>query len=715
MTAGFLNDHQKLWQKKMNNSSVDETLRALIAPQTVALIGASNDEHKLTARPLMFMQHHGFSGKIYPVNPVREQVLGLKAYPSVSEIPVQIDHAYILLNSEPAMVAFKDCAEAGVKVVSMLADGFAESGDEGVKRQKQLTKLADDYGVLLIGPNSTGVVDTRSGFTCTTNAAFRADNLGKGRFAVLSQSGSLIGTLLSRGQARGIDFSTFISVGNEANADIGKIGEILLADPKIDGFLLFMETIRSRSALSSFARRASEMGKPIVAYMIGKSEEGQALSVSHTGAMTGANEAIDAFLKHIGIRRVENFETLLEAPLALHHARMNRNRPKSVTVVSTTGGGGAMVVDQISARGVAISGCSDAARKILTSDNIPLGHGKLVDVTLAGTKYETMKKVVSTLMQDPKTGLLVVAIGSSAQFNPELAVKPIIDAVKEASDDTAPVIAFPLPHAVESMAMLENGGVPTFRSVESCAETVALLLNDQGPQEIIEDALSQNITMLIDDTGSGVMDEVQAGDIFSELCASRPDFLLLAPDEAVPDILPFSYPVVAKLVSADLPHKTDAGAIKVGISDRNKLGIAITEMQSNAKAFAPDYKLSKILIQEMCSGLGEAIIGVTRDPVAGYVVTVGMGGVLTEIYRDTSVRVAPVSLENAREMIAEVKGFEILRGFRGKPKGDLEALAKTISAVSLIATNERVEEAEINPVLIRREGVVLLDALIRLR
>lgn len=695
----------------------DSLLDALVSPASIALVGASNTEGKLTARPMRFLRRHGYAGRIYPVNPGRETVLGEKAWPTVSAIPEKIDFAYILVDADPAIAALQDCAAAGVKVVAILADGFAEAGAEGERRQAEVCRIARDAGILLIGPNSMGVVHTPSGFAATTNAAFGAEEIGRGRLAVISQSGSVIGTLLSRGAARGIDFSTFVSVGNEAASGIGEIGEILVDHPEIDGFLLFMETIRNRQALGQFAAKAHAAGKPVVAYMIGKSEEGQALSVSHTGALTGSSEAADALLRSFGIRKADQLETLLEAPGALFKARLKPGRPKSATVIATTGGGGAMVVDQLSARGVTISGASAATRAHFAERKIPCGHGKLVDVTLAGARYEVMKEAVSTLIRDPETGVLIVAIGSSAQFDPELAVKPIADAVAEAPADAAPVLAFPLPHAPDSMRLLEAGGVPTFRTVESCAETVAMLMADIVPAAAPAAALPDAARRQIDALPSGIADEVVASSVFRALGLTGPGQIVLDPDADIPDALPVGFPVVAKLVSPDLPHKTEAGAIRVGIRNRAELATAITEMRASAERYHSGFALRGILVQELCEGLGEALIGLSRDPVAGPVVTVAMGGVMTEIYKDSAVRPAPVGISAARSMIRQVKGFALLRGYRGKPEGDLDALADAVAAFSLLAHDERIEEAEANPVLVRPAGagIVMLDALIRIR
>lgn len=694
----------------------ESILAALVAPRNVALIGASANSQKLTARPLTFLRQHGYPGRIYPVNLAHASVSGMPSFTSVSAIPETVDHAYILLDAEAAISALEDCAAAGVRVVSVLADGFGEAGPEGLGRQARLVAIARQAGILLVGPNSMGVVSTSSGFACTTNAAFQTEKLLPGRLAVLSQSGSMIGAIMSRGLARGIGFSTLISVGNEAGAGVAELGQILLDDPGTDGFVLFMETVRNPAALRRFARCAVEQGKSVTAYMIGRSEEGQTLAVSHTGALTGSARAVSAFLKDIGIRVVEHFETLIEAPRSFALQRALGDRPRAVTVVSTTGGGGAMLVDQISARGVPIAGCSADSRRHLAARGIVPGYGKLVDVTLAGTKYETMKEVISTLAADPETGLLLVAIGSSAQFNPELAVSPIVDAVAEAEPGSAPVMAFPVPHAPESLKILEAGGIPAFGHLEICAETVALFLTPAVPASDVLTPLPEIIRTRLDAAPGGVLDEVESGEVFASLGLKLPSQVVLAPDDPLPEALPFGFPVVAKLVSADLPHKTEAGAVRVGIPDRKSLACAIEEMRASAELFHPGYRLSGIMVQEVCRGIGEMLIGLNSDPVVGPVITVGMGGVMAEVYADTAVRPAPVSIETAHSMMQELKGLVLLKGFRGKPAGDMEALARSIAAVSLLALSARVLEAEINPLLVGGvgEGTVALDALIRL-
>ncbi|WP_407493092.1 acetate--CoA ligase family protein [Pseudooceanicola sp. MF1-13] len=680
-------------------------LSALIAPSRVALIGASDTPTRLTARPQQFLTAHGFGGEVVPINPRRETVLGARAVPSITDAGA-IDHAYILLDAEPAMQALTDCAAAGVRVVSMLADGFAEAGPEGAARQARAAAIAKEAGIALIGPNSTGVVNLTNGFVCTTNAAFVDPAIPRGGLTVLSQSGSMTGMLASRGTARGIGFANFISTGNEAVMDVGTLGLSLLDDPTTTCFALFLETVRDAGALERFAQEAAKRGKPIVAYVLGQSDEGQQLAVSHTGAIVGAAGAIPAFLRGIGITVVTIFDALLDVPGALVKARAQPDRPRTATVLTTTGGGGGMVLDQISARGVEIAGCGAQTRAKLGPQGIALGSGKLVDVTMAGARPDVMEAVIGSLLADPETGVLVAAIGSSAQYNPDLTVDPLIKALSAAPDGHAPLVTIPLPHAPDALRLLAQTGVPAFASVESCAEGVAALLADPLPGRG-DTPLPQTASGLLNAAPAGVMDEVAAGEVFAAMDIAQPAQVVLSPD-GTGDV-PLTYPVVAKLVSPDLPHKTEAGAIRLNLTDDAALRHAVADMLTEAPC-----PVRAVLVQEMATGLGEALIGLTRDPRVGPMVTLAAGGMLAEVLGDAVMRPAPVSIDAARDMVRQIKSFAPLRGYRGSPPGDLEALAELVANVSTLARHERVQEAEINPVLIRADGVMRLDALIRL-
>jgi acyl-CoA synthetase (NDP forming) len=688
-------------------------LNALLAPQSVAIVGASDVSGRAASRPFEFLYKHKFEGRVYAVNPRRETVAGHPCYPMLADLPEPIQHATILVGSNRVEQALADCIQAGAKVVSVFADGFADAGDEGLQRQTRLQAMASQAGVLLIGPNSTGVVCTGSRFFCTTNAAFSAASQHHGRFAVLSQSGSIIGTLYSRGEAAGIGFSTLISVGNEVSS-IGQLGQLILDDPGTDGFMLFLETLRERDQLRDFAIAANRCGKPVVAYLIGQSHEGQQLSVSHTGALLGAGTAIDSYLAACGIHRVDLFDTLLEAPAALCTRPLN-NRPKTVTVVSTTGGGGAMVIDQLSVRGVEISGCSDTSRNLLESEGITLGTGKLVDVTMAGTRYEIMKRVVSVLLEDPHTGVLVVAVGSSAQFNAELAVQPVIDAVAVAGSDSATVMAFPLPHAPESLAAFRAAGIAAFRSVESCAESIALLLAERHPPEFPCAQLPRPAEEILARLPRGIANEHQASQLREALGISGPPSLFIPAGEALPESLPFDWPVAVKLVNADIAHKSDIGAVVLNVESADQLHAACVTVTAAVEHTNAKPTTDGVLIQHMIEGtVAELLFGYSVDPVAGPVVSIATGGIYTEIFNDAVTHPAPLSLSQARRMIDELRGVKLLHGYRGAPRADIESIAVGLVQFSQLAECEQIEVMELNPVLALPDGIAAVDALLRL-
>ncbi len=717
----------------MTQTGNAELLRIMTNPASVALIGASGSAGKLQSRPMRFMQQHGFRGQIYPVNPGHGRIFDQTAYPDLDAIDAPIEHAYILLNTDAAIAALQACADAGVKVVSMLADGFAEAGPQGVARQQRVAAIAREAGILLIGPNSTGLVDTRSGFSCTTNAAFASERLAVGRLAVLSQSGSLIGSIYSRGTARGIDFSTLVSVGNEAACSLGETGSLIVGDPGCDAIVLFMETIRNPDALAAFAKRAHELGKPVVCYMIGRSSEGQQLSVSHTGAMTGSTMAVGSFLRAAGIEQVRHFESLLEAPAALIETRLPAHRPRTATVLTTTGGGGAMVVDRLSEQGIGIAGCPADARTHLENQSIPLGRGKLIDVTLAGARYDIMKEVVTTLAGNPEIGVLIVAIGSSAQFQPELAVKPIIDAIaalraRSPSEEIAPVLAFPLPQADQSLQLLSEAGIPSFRTLDSCVESVAMLMARAMPElcdnrppdsprlgELLHAMAASPSTN--PSTNPRVLNEVQSARLFAGLGIRQPPHLVIGIDDKVPDTGLPDFPVVAKLISSELPHKSDAGALVMNLTTPAELRAAIDVMKARVRTRQPGINLQGVLIQSQMSGVAEMLVGFSRDPLVGPVITVGFGGTATEIYQDVVCHPAPVSITVARRLLTELRAFPLLDGFRGSPPADQAALVEAIVAISSLSHVRAICEAEINPLLVGRqgEGVTMLDALLTLQ
>ncbi|MDB5487353.1 MAG: hypothetical protein JWQ58_1068 [Reyranella sp.] len=685
---------------------------ALFEPRRIALIGASSDVTKTTSRPQRFLRKHGFVGEILPVNPSRSEILGEKAYKDLDAIPGDIDHAYILLNGKAAIDALAACGRRGVKVASILAGGFADAGAAGASLQDELAKVVRESGVRLVGPNSIGTVSTDPPMALTANAAFAVETLRTGNWGLVSQSGSLIGALLSRADARGIGFSRLISVGNEVDLAVGEIADLLVDDPKTKAILLFMETLRDGERLARAARRAHAVAKPVIAYKLGRSDIGQELARSHTGAIAGSDATFDAFCLRHGIARVSMFESLIDVPALLVDRPQSRGR--RVAVATTTGGGAAMVVDNMAVAGLDIVGPPNNLVEWLKPLGIAAGDGKLVDLTLAGAKPEIVAGTIERLLADDGNDAAIFVVGSSAQFNPELAVEPLLRFAGSAK----PFAVALTPSAEKSLALLTAAGVPAFRHPESCAEAMALCLLRIPPQPVprLEEPSVGALAALEAGRTSG-FDERRAADFFAALGVPMAKSLTVPDAKRVAAAVgEVGAPVVLKILSVDVPHKTEAGGVALGIPDGQTAAVAAREIEKRVKAYAPEARLEGFLVQKMERGLVEVILGYRRDPLVGPTVTVGLGGVLAEIYKDASTRLAPVDEAEALQMIAEVKGLATVRGYRNMPKGDVAALAKTIASFSALAHKAfaDVAEAEINPLLVKPdgEGVVAVDGLV---
>lgn len=633
--------------------------QALFAPRAVALIGASGDAGKNTARPQRYLRKHGYAGRIVPVNPARSEVLGEAAWPSLAAAPGEVDHAFIMIQDVER--ALEDCGRKRVPVASIYSDGFADSGTTGARRQKLLVERARALGVRLLGPNSMGVIDVPGRLALSVNAVLEMELLPAGGVSVVSQSGTMLGTVLSRGAARGLGFAKLVSVGNEADLGVGELVELLAADAATQAILLFLETVRDPGKLAAAARAAHAAGKPVVAYKLGRSALGEALARSHTGALAGADAALDAYFRDCGILRVDLLETLVEiSPLLIGRKPPQLARPGRVAVVSTTGGGAAAVVDRLGTRGVELA--------------------SMQDLTMAATQ-DSYRDTLDRLLRSPDCDAVLAVVGSSAQFHPQLAVQPILQSAKAGK----PVAVFMTPHAEASLALCAQHGIAAFRTPEACADALSAFLSWQMPRTEPRLPVPQRLPQ-------------DPFEFFTALGVPVAEWQIAKPPDYAHDI---PYPVAVKL--AGVAHKTEKKGIVLGVRNREEFEAAVTGWDGQA-----------VLVQKMESGLGEAIVGYRDDPVVGPLILVGAGGVLSEIYRDFVVRIAPVTAAEAAEMVAQVKGLAPLRGYRNLPPGDTESLARVVSAVSALALMEGrpVAEAEINPLLVREQGVVAVDALV---
>jgi acyl-CoA synthetase (NDP forming) len=686
----------------MTSKARAELRRALLSPRSVAIVGQSNDAGKASGRPLDFLRRAGFGGTVYSVNARRETVLGERAYPSVSALPEVQEHAYILVPTEAVIDTVAECGKAGVRIATILAAGFSETGADGVAREQRLREVAAETGIRIIGPSSLGVVNLRENLLLTANAAFAEPDIPIGRTFFASHSGTMIGALMSRGKARGIGFAGFVSIGNEVDLSVGEICSCTLDDPDVDSYLLFLESIRNAGALREFALGAAARGKPVVAYKLGRSSAARELAVTHTGALAGEDDVASAFLADCGIARVESLEALIEAlPLVRRTPiRPVGARPPRVAVLTTTAGGAIMVVDPLAMRGVEIAQPDAETFARFAAAGIEVTPARIVDLTVAGARYDVYRPALDILTTAPEFDMVLAVVGSSARFQPEQAVKPIIDSANAAK----PIAAFLVPDTPDALAKLSQAGVPAFHTPEACADAIAAALARREPKPAVVTAAASG--------KSRVLDELEAYALLDRLGIPRSPAVALDTTIAQPPALSFPYPVAVKVLSAEIPHKTEAGGVALNVRDGEALVVAIRTMRETVASrtgITPD----RVLVAPMVSGVGEALVGYRVDREAGPLVMVAAGGIFTEIYRDRSLRLAPVDLPTAHAMIAEVKAFATLKGFRGKPAGDLDALARVIVALSRLAETGEVAEAEVNPLIVTAEGVVAVDALVK--
>ena len=688
--------------------------KSFLNPSSIAIIGASSNEKKTGSRIQRFLIAHGYKGKIFPVNPNRDNIFGLRCYPDLKTINEKIDHIFIALDGNKIIEAIKEAVSLNVKCATILSGGFSESGLEGAGLENKILDIAKKGNLRILGPNSIGIINISDSVVLSANAMLELPNLKKGGLSVISQSGSLIGALLAHGNTRGIGFSKLISVGNESDLSVGEIGKMLVDDDNTDTIILFLETLRNSNQVAEMARLAHKSGKAVIAYKLGKSDLGQELAKSHTGAIAGSDEAFNAFIKYNGISRVEIFETLIEVPNLFKNKAIAKG--KRIGIATTTGGGGAMVVESISSSDIEVIDPGPSMSKLMKKYNIPYNNNKLVDLTIAGAKPEVVNEVIKVFMDNKNCDLVIMVVGSSAKFRPDQAVDPLL----KWANNSKPLAVYIAPDAPEALELLNKNGIAIFRTPESCAEGVKAYLNNKTPETVdsnYDDLKYVKIKNILKSVKNKNLTEFDSLKIFKSIGINTVKSQIISKVTNIKEISHISeFPLVLKILSSQIHHKTDTGGVELKITSEEDLRIRHKKLCKVFDKLEVRNADQKFLLQKMETGITEIILGYRVDELVGPIVVIGSGGVLSEIYDDKSVRIAPVDLKEAKNMINEVKSLITITGYRGLPKADINIVAKAIVDMSQLASIKEIKEAEINPILIKegKEGVVAVDGLITL-
>ena len=673
----------------------------LLRPRSVAVVGASDDATRTSGRPIAALRESGYQGAIYPVSATRSEVQGLRAWPTLSTLPEVPDHVLVVTGKDVVLDIVEESCRLGVPLVTVVADGYGEAGLEGRASERELLSVVAGSNTRLVGPSSLGVISTPANLALTANAVFARARLVQGTTFVASQSGSMIGVLASYAGTRGLGIAGLVSVGSELDLSLGEICASTLAEESIDNYLLFLESIRHGADLEQFARAAAGRGKPVLAYLLGRSAQGAALATTHTGAMTGDHAVASALLSECGIALVESLSSLLDG-VAL--ARRLPSAPASarprIGVVATTGAGAAALVDQIGLRGCSVTPPSAAVREVLRAGGVTASESAVIDLTLRGTRPEIVGHALTTMVDSGEFDLVISVVGSSALSAPELAVQPLCD-LRPAGTQA---IALVMPYAPAAVSRLRKAGIPTFTEPETCADVIAALWRRSFPAgERVRIAPAPGAReQLAENAAYALVDEAGIP------CCPSLVVSLPLPDHLA---LPFAYPVAVKLHSARVLHKTDVGGVVLGVEDHSKLVEAvqrICETVTSRAGFTPD----EVLIQPMESGVAELMLGYRLHADAGPIVVVAAGGELAGMLDDQVVALAPVTHDAALRMIGKLRVARLLAGFRGRPEADIDALAAAIVSFSQLAGLPDIVEAEINPLMVRPRGagVVAVDA-----
>lgn len=691
----------------------------LLRPRSVAVVGASADPAKTAGRPVVYLRKHGFEGAIYPVNPKATEIDGLRCYPDVRSLPHAPDVAIVLLGAERTQQAIRELAAIGTGAAIVLASGYSETGAEGARRQRELREAAGAMRIL--GPNTIGLVNLTDRITLSASGALAADQLVSGPVGLVSQSGGILGALLSRGGARGVGFSKLISTSNEVDLDLADFVDALADDPATRVIALYVESIRNPAAFRAAARKAAKAGKPIVAFKIGRSESGAQAAASHTGALAGTDAMYDALFEETGIIRAQAFSDLLDIPAALASER--RLGGRRIAVLTSTGGAGTLVADCLGLAGFDLPApdarTGAALRTLQTGDHAALDRNP-IDVTLAGLQPDLLRGAVRVLLESDGYDALVVIVGSSAVAQPEL----MADALKASlALNAKPVVAFISPHAPRAATVLSGYGIAAFQAPESVGAALAAMwrVHPRDPVPVAP-AAPEQARPPVACPERGALDESQAKALFARFgVPGVREIVVHSAAQAIEAARQLGPRVVVKLLSADIMHKSDVGGVAINVASEeiaSRLDRMSADVQRHTGA-AP----RAFLVQEMVSGAAEMILGFHRDPL-GSAVLLGMGGVVAELIRDTTLLLLPddgsaLTARQVEAALRRLKTWPLLEGYRGRERADVPALVGAVLAFAGMAQSlgDRLVEAEINPLFVKPlgQGVCAADAIAILR
>ncbi|HSV77700.1 MAG TPA: acetate--CoA ligase family protein [Ramlibacter sp.] len=692
----------------------------LFEPRTIAVVGVSDDAARPGSQAVRALLKNGYAGRIFPVNPKYEQFEGMKCYPSVAAIPENVDLVVIGVPAGGVLPVVEECAAKGVAFAVILSGGFRESGPEGIEREQRLLAIARKSGLRIIGPNCLGFANIHSNVYAAFGSITREPKLVPGSVSLVTQSGGFGYSIALACADAGIGFRHVLATGNEADIDTVQLIAALLDDPQTKVIVAYIEGTADGRRLLEVGRRALAAGKPVLLWKGGVTEQGARAAASHTASMTGTYDFYRALFKQTGIVEIREIHEVVDFVKALAGGKYPEGG--GVAVMGVSGGSAIVFADAGEPEGLQMCDLAEQTQQRLAKvvPNIGAVHNP-IDLTagyFSAANREKLETAVKAVLDDPNIHSVCVNLATTGKAGSLVAAEVLGQVAAGASKPIVVFSSAPASQVGEALRVFDQARVPVLPSPSRAARAIAMLARYRQAQLRADRSAPAAAarTPLPLGAGSGALSELQSKEILA--AAGVPvtrDVLVQGVDGSVFERM--KAPLVVKIVSPDIPHKTEVGGVKVGITTRAELETAIGEVLANAKKHKPNARIEGVLVSEMVRGGFELIAGVVNDVVFGPVVVVGAGGIYAELLKDSTSRLAPFDQATAREMLDELRCRPILAGARGAAPLDVDAVADALAALSRFAWDhrEQVKEVDLNPLFVLTKGVAAADALVVLK
>ncbi|MCF6157676.1 MAG: CoA-binding protein [wastewater metagenome] len=690
-------------------------LEHFFSPKTVAVVGASREEGKVGHDLFKNILRYGYTGTIYPVNPKAESILGRKVYSSLREIPEKVELAVIVVPAQYVGSVVDECIEKGVDSIIVISAGFKESGTEGAKREQELYQKIKQHSIRMLGPNCLGLISTES----SLNASFAADMPAEGNLGFFSQSGALCTAILDWAVREHIGFSKFISIGNKTDIDEVDLVKALGDDPRTKVILGYLEGIKRGTAFITTARDVTKK-KPMIIVKSGGTAAGAKAASSHTGTLAGAENAFDAAFKQSGVLRARTIEELF------NYARVFSFQPlpkgPHLALITNAGGPGIIAADAVEHSELKMAAFSkDTINSLRSALPAMANVYNPIDV-LGDAKADRYQFVIEKVIEDPNVDAVLVILTPQTMTEIEETAK-VIGEIAIRTDKTIVTSFMGGKRTEEAFTILSQGKVPNYLFPESAVSAVDALyrysLWQNKPLPEIKEIRAKkekvmSVIQKLQHMGRQHLIEEEAKEVITAYGFQIPKSIIAASEEeAAQAAEEIGFPVVMKISSPDILHKSDIGGVVVGIQNVTEVKRHFRGITQKAHRFIPNAEIRGVLVQQMVPKGKEVILGMSRDPQFGPLLMFGLGGIYIEVLKDVTFRVAPIGLQDAEEMVQEIRSFPLLRGVRGEKSADIEAIVNNLIKLSQLVTDfPQILEMDINPLIVfsRNEGAIVIDA-----